>query len=147
MKFESKFVIPIIIIILIFLFVLYISTTNSSNNSSNISNSLGSSDSSGSSNSSNSSKKVIIYNFSSKSCPACVRFTNDWNEIVKFYMNNSQVTTTEIDVSKPENKALTTRYNITHTPTIYIITQIKQYEYNGPRNAFDIVEHINGIIN
>lgn len=140
-NFDRKVIIPVVIVILFVLFLLYVSSNSSPNNS-------------GKSNSTNGNytnasgtetKNITIYNFSSQGCSACSNFKGDWDDIVKFYSNQPQIQLVEINVEKLENQPLITKYRVTHTPTIVIKTSQKEYEYRGPRNSFDIIEHVNAI--
>lgn len=78
-----------------------------------------------------------VYWFHKKSCPYCVQMQGEWNKF-KLMAVASNVRPIAIDISLPENKAMSELYGINSVPTLIKIENGLPYVYDGDRNASDI---------
>ncbi len=75
-----------------------------------------------------------VYWFFKKTCPYCVQMEDEWREF-KYLTIFSMIKPIEIDITKPENKAICDAYDIKSVPTLIKIENKIPYIHNGPRTA------------
>lgn len=89
----------------------------------------------------------ILYYFYIPTCGFCKQFTPSWIEVVNKLKNLNIVTLRAIDATKPENETLAFYYNISHSPTVILVTPDKNIEYDGNRDPNDLYNFVVSNIN
>lgn len=87
-----------------------------------------------------------LYYFYDPNCPHCQQFESTW-ENVAGHVRNTSTSTKALNVTDPKNENIVFYYNITHLPTIILVTPDKSIEYKGNRTFEDLLNFARQNIN
>lgn len=94
------------------------------------------------SNGSNTNTDYVLYYFYNPKCGPCKAFTPTWNDTTSKLSHYNNLTIRSVDITNPENERLSFYHNVSHTPTIIMVTPSGNVKYNGNRTSDDFYNFI-----
>lgn len=87
-------------------------------------------------------KPFTLFYFYRPDCNSCKMFRPVWNELLDKIKNISNLSPEAINTSDSQNDNLAFYYNISHVPTLILVTPNSHIEYTGNRTPDDIYKFI-----